>query len=106
MNSALDCFQWTERESAGGDTDAGDPRLVQTRRLAARLVKMVASEGASDQGKRFRRKSRGLAYLGSSESSGLGRRHLRSPVRNFCVARRRFREEAKGDGGGRRGGSL
>jgi hypothetical protein len=26
VNSALDCFQWTERESVGGDTDAGDLR--------------------------------------------------------------------------------
>jgi hypothetical protein len=89
---------------AGGEAGGGELRLVQTRRPAARLVKTVASEDASNQGKKFRRKSRGLAYPGSSESSGLGRRYLRSPARNFSVARRRFREEAKGDGGGRRGG--
>jgi hypothetical protein len=64
------------------------------------LDKATVSEDTPDQRKKFRRKGRGLAYLGSSDSSGFGRRHLRSPARNLSVARRRFREGAKGDGGG------
>jgi hypothetical protein len=68
---------------AGGEADGGELRLVQMRRPAARLDKTVASEDASDQGKKFRRKGRGLAYPGASESSGLGCRHLRSPARDF-----------------------
>jgi hypothetical protein len=69
---------------AGGEAGGGELRLVQTRRPAARLDKTVTSEDASDQGKKFRRKGRGLAYPGSSKSSGLGRRHLRSPARDFA----------------------
>jgi hypothetical protein len=69
---------------AGGEAGGGELRLVQTRRPAARLDNTVASEDGSDQGKRFRRKVRGLAYPGSSESSGFGRRHLRSPARDFA----------------------
>jgi hypothetical protein len=63
----------------------------------------VASEDASDQGKKFRRKGRGLAYPGSSKSSGLGRRYLRSPARDFAgLAASRVREE-KGKRRGERG---
>jgi hypothetical protein len=67
------------------------------------LDKATVSEDTPDQRKRFRREVGGLAYLGLSDSSGFGRRHLRSPARNLSVARRRIREGAKGDGGGRRG---
>jgi hypothetical protein len=67
-----------------GEAGGGELWLVQTRRLAARLDKAVTSEDASDQGKKFRRKGGGLAYPGSSESSGLGRRHLRSSARDFA----------------------
>jgi hypothetical protein len=47
------------------------------------LDKATVSEDTPDQRKKFRRKVRGLAYLRSSDSSGFGRRHLRSPARNF-----------------------
>jgi hypothetical protein len=62
--------------------------LGRTRRSAACLDKATVLEDTPDQRKKFRRKGRGLAYLGSSDSSGFGRRHLRSPARNPSVARR------------------
>jgi hypothetical protein len=49
------------------------------------LDKATVLEDTPDQRKKFRRKGRGLAYLGSSDSNGFGRRHLRSPARNSAV---------------------
>jgi hypothetical protein len=73
---------------AGGEAGGGELRLGQTRRSAACLDKATVSEDTPDQWKKFRRKGRGLGYLGSSDSSGFGRRHLRSPARNLSVVRR------------------
>jgi hypothetical protein len=80
-------FQGVARKAAGGALESASFGLGWTRRSAACLDKATVSEDTPDQRKKFRRKGRGLAYLGSSDSSGFGRRHLRSPARNPSVAR-------------------
>jgi hypothetical protein len=52
-------------------------------RFNACFGQTMASEDASDQGEEFRRKDRTRAYLGSSETCGKARRHLRAPARDF-----------------------
>jgi hypothetical protein len=77
--------------------------LGRTHRSAACLDRATVLEDTPDQRKKLRGKGRGLAYLGSSDSSGFGRRHLRSPVRNSAAAWRRFCGRSEGNERGGRG---
>jgi hypothetical protein len=52
----------------------------------------------------IRDRSEAAGLTMSPEFEEIWRRELRVSARNLSVARRRFREEAKGDEGGRRGG--
>jgi hypothetical protein len=73
-------------------------------RFAARFDKATASEDTPDQGKEFRGKNWGRAYLESSETSGLGRRHLRAPARDFVDLAAWFGQGEEGNWRGGGGG--
>jgi hypothetical protein len=76
------------------------------RRSAVCLDKATASEDASDQVKEFRRRDRARAYLGSLETSGKVRRHLRALARNFAGLAALFGEDAEGKRRGSLGGFI
>jgi hypothetical protein len=93
----LDFILAQRRGGAGAFVGDGKLRVQMGHRFAACLDKATALEDAPDQGKKFRRKDRGRAYLGSPKTSGSGRRYLRAPVRNFVGLAACFREEEEGN---------